>query len=77
LPRNAAERSGAFRFTAPERNAIFGHATRQAGAAAEDIRRAAHRDPAVAADAAWAAADVLHVAARVLRSPELRRAADC
>jgi hypothetical protein len=76
LPRNVAERSGAFRFTAPERNAIFGHAARQAAAAAEEIRRAARRDPAGAADAAWAAADVLHVAARILRSPDLRRAAD-
>jgi hypothetical protein len=76
LPRNAPERSGAFRFTIPERNAIFEHAARQAGAAAEHIRYAAGRDPAAAADAAWAAADVLHVAARVLRSPALRRAAD-
>jgi hypothetical protein len=76
LHRNAPERSGAFRFTIPERNAIFEHATRQAGAAAEHIRYAAGRDPAAAADAAWAAADVLHVAARVLRSPALRRAAD-
>jgi hypothetical protein len=32
--------------------------------------------PAAAADAAWAAADTLHVAARVLRSPALRCAAD-
>jgi hypothetical protein len=32
--------------------------------------------PAAAADAAWAAADTLHVAARVLRSPVLRCAAD-
>jgi hypothetical protein len=73
---NAPERSGAFRFTVPERNAIFEHAARQVGAAAEHIRYAAGRDPAAAADAAWAAADVLHVAARVLGSPALRRAAD-
>jgi hypothetical protein len=33
-------------------------------------------DPADAADAAWAAADTLHVAARALRNPSLRRAAD-
>jgi hypothetical protein len=33
-------------------------------------------DPAAAADAAWAAADTLHVAARALRNPHLRRAAD-
>jgi hypothetical protein len=76
LPRNAPERSGAFRFTAAERNAIFGHAARQAGAAAEHIRRAAHRDPAQAADAAWAAADILHVAAKATGSRDLRRAAD-
>jgi hypothetical protein len=75
-PRNAPERSGAFRFTVPEQNAIFEHAARQASLAAEQIRRAAHSDPAAAADAAWAAADVLHVAAKALRSPDLRRAAD-
>jgi hypothetical protein len=73
---DAPERSGAFRFTIPERNAVFEYAARQAGAAAEHIRYAAGRDPAAASDAAWAAADVLHVAARVLRSPALRRAAD-
>ena len=33
-------------------------------------------DPAEAADAAWAAADMLHVAARALRDPHLRCAAD-
>jgi hypothetical protein len=74
--RNAPERSGAFRFTVPEQNAIFEHAARQAGVAAEHIRRAARGDPGSAADAAWAAADILHVAAKALRSPELRRAAD-
>jgi hypothetical protein len=76
VPRNSAERSGAFRFTVPERNAIFEHAARQAGIAAEHIRLAAQRDPAAAADAAWATADVLHIAARALRSPDLRRTAD-
>ena len=65
-----------FRFTAPERNAIFGHASRQAAAAAEHIRCCAHSDPAGAADAAWAAADALHAAARALRSSALRCAAD-
>jgi len=49
-------------------NAIYGHAARQAAAAAEHIRRCAHGDPSGAADAAWAAADTLHVAARVLRA---------
>jgi hypothetical protein len=73
---SAAECSGAFRCTVPERNAIYQHAARRAATAAEHIRRCAHDDPARAADAAWAAADTLHVAARALRSPALRRAAD-
>ena len=68
-PGGAAERSGAFRFTAPERDAIFDHAARQAAAATEHIRRSVRDDPAGAADAAWAAADTLHVAARALRQP--------
>ena len=72
----SAEHPGTFRFTAPERDAIYAHASRQAAAAAEHIRRCAHGDPAAAADAAWAAADTLHVAARALRSRELRCAAD-
>ena len=76
LPRNGPERSGAFRCTGPEQNAIFDHAARQAHLAAEHLRFAARGDPAVGADAAWAAADALHVAARVLNNPELRRAAD-
>jgi hypothetical protein len=71
-----ADRPGAFRFTDPERDAIFEHAARQAAAAAEHIRCRARDDPAGAADAAWAAGDTPHVAARALRSPELRRAAD-
>lgn len=75
-PRGSApERSGTLRFTAAERNAIFEHAARQAGVAAEHVRWAAGSDPAAAADAAWAAADTLHVAARALRSPALRTAA--
>jgi hypothetical protein len=52
------------------------NAAREASAAAEHIRRSAHRDPATAADAAWAAADILHAAARALNSQDLRRAAD-
>jgi hypothetical protein len=73
---SSAEHPGAFRFTAPERDAIYAHASRQAAAAAEHIRRCAYSDPAAAADAAWAAADTIHVAARALRSRELRCAAD-
>lgn len=72
----APERSGAFRLTASERDVIWAHAARQAAAAAERIRWCAGRDPAAAADAAWAAADTLHVAARALGSPALGCAAD-
>jgi hypothetical protein len=75
-PKGTAERSGTFRFTVPERNAIFEHAAQQASLAADHVRIAAQSDPTAAGDAAWAAADVLHVAARALRSPELRHAAD-
>jgi hypothetical protein len=74
--RNTTEPGGAFRFTAAERDAIYGHAARQAAAAAEHIRRCAGHDPGQAADAAWAAADTLHAAARALDSRALRRAAD-
>jgi hypothetical protein len=72
-----ADHRGAFRFTAPERDAIYAHAARQADIAAEHIRRCASGDPGQAADAAWAAADTLHAAARALGNPGLRRAADC
>src|SRR5438034_175561 len=82
-PPGDAERSGArvaqpgtLRFTAAERDAIYGHAAHQAARAAEHIRHCAHGDPGQAADAAWAAADTLHIAARALRSPVLRCAAD-
>jgi hypothetical protein len=72
----SAERSGTPRFTAPERDTIYRHAARQARAATEHIRRCAMTDPRAAADAAWAAADTLHAAARALRNPHLRCAAD-
>jgi hypothetical protein len=72
----APERGAAFWFTAPERDTIYQHASHQAAQAAEHIRRCAYSDPAAAADAAWAAADTLHVAARALRSPVLRCATD-
>jgi len=75
-PGGSAERSGTPQFTAAERDEMYRHAARQARAAAEHIRRCAMSDPAAAADAAWAAADTLHVAARVLRNPHLRCAAD-
>ncbi len=72
----AAGQRGASGLTGAERNAILEHAARQAGAAAEHIRWCALRDPAQAADAAHAAADALHVAARITGSETLRRAAD-
>jgi hypothetical protein len=73
---SAAGRPGAFRFTIPERDAIYRHAAREAAAAAEHIRHCSLQDPGRAADAAWAAADTLHAAARALDSRVLRRAAD-
>jgi hypothetical protein len=75
-PSRAPGRGAAFWFAAPERDAIYQHASRQAAQAAQHIRRCAYNDAAAAADAAWAAADTLHVAARALRSPVLRCAAD-
>ena len=77
LRNSTARPGGTFRFTAPERDSIYAHAARQAAHATEHIRRCAYTDPGRAADAAWAAADTLHVAARALRNPELRRAAQC
>jgi hypothetical protein len=44
------EHSGAFRFTAAERNAIYDHAAGQAAAAAERIRWSARGDPAGGAE---------------------------
>jgi len=62
-------------FTAQERNAIWEHAASTAAEASAHIRSAAATSPADAADAAWAAADTLRVAASALRSRELHRAA--
>ena len=70
------QRPGQDRFTAPRRNAAYAHAAREARAATAYIRHCSRTDPARGADAAWAAADALHVAARMLRSPALRCAAD-
>jgi hypothetical protein len=75
-PSRARGRGAAFWFNDPERDTIYQHASRQAAKAAEHIRHCAYSDPAAAADAAWAAADTLHVAGRALRSPVLRCAAD-
>jgi len=74
--RGTAEHSGAFRLTAPERAEIYRHAARQAAVATEHLRRCAVGDPGSGADAAWAAADTLHTAARVTGSRVLRCAAD-
>ncbi len=63
-------------FTPAERNAIWEHAARTAADAARQIRRLTATDPAGAADAAWAAADTLHVAASALGSRVLSQAAD-
>jgi hypothetical protein len=71
-----AGRLAAGGLTAGERELIYGHAARQAAHAAEHVRYCARRDPGRAADAAWAAADALHTAARITSSRALRCAAD-
>lgn len=71
-----AERSGATRFTGPERTEIYRHAARQAATAAEHLRHCTATDPAQGADTAWVVADALHMAARATRSRALRGAAD-
>jgi hypothetical protein len=63
------------RFTPPERSEAYRYATRQTAAAAEHLRHCADHDPDLGADAAWAAADTLHAAARAFQSPLLRCAA--
>ena len=64
------------RFTPQERAAIWEHAARTAADATEQIRRLATAgQPAEAADAAWAAGDILHAAASALGSRVVRQAA--
>ena len=63
-------------FTAAERSAVWEHAARVADDASARIQMLAATDPAEAADAAWAVADTLHVAAAALGSRILRQAAD-
>jgi hypothetical protein len=75
-PNAAAQPTTARRITAAERNAAYEHAAREARAAAAHIRRCSASDPRRGADAAWAAADVLRIAAQMLRNPALHRAAD-
>ena len=55
---------------------MWEHAARVAAEAAAQIRAMAGTSPAAAADAAWAASDMLHAAAAALGSDGLRRAAD-
>jgi hypothetical protein len=64
------------RFHDPNRNAAYEHAAREARRSAEYIRRRTVHDPGSANDAAWATADALRIAARVLRNPALRQAAE-
>ncbi|MEU7002706.1 hypothetical protein [Nonomuraea sp. NPDC046570] len=71
----AGDRQPVEKISAAERQAIFDDAAAIAQRAAAQIRRSAAGDPA-AGDAAWAASDVLHVAASMLDDPALRRAAD-
>ena len=62
-----------------QRAAVWAHAQRSTEAAAAEIRRLAAVDPPAASDAAWAAADVLSSAARLVegaRVGPLTRAAD-
>jgi len=63
-------------FTAAERGAVWDHVARVAEEASGQIRMLAEADPATAADAAWAAAGTLQVAAAALGSRILRQAAD-
>ena len=75
-PYHAAPDRPHLNLTAEERNAVWEHATRAAADATAQIRNLAWTDPAAAADAAWATSDTLHVAAALLGSRILRRAAD-
>jgi hypothetical protein len=64
------------RARSPEWDAIYSDAARQAATAAEHIRHCVRSEPDQAADAARAAADTLHVAARITHNRNLRCAAD-
>lgn len=62
--------------TDAERAALFDQAAKAAANATANIRAFGATSPWAAADAAQAAADTLHVAAALLRSPPLRQAAE-
>jgi hypothetical protein len=64
------------RLTAAERDTAWDQAARAAAEVTGQIRALAGTDPAAAADAAWAASDMLHAAAALLGSRTLRQAAD-
>jgi len=64
------------RFMSADRNTVWRQAAKAATSATAQIRSLAATNPAAAADAAWAAADTLHVAAAALGSRVLRHAAD-
>ena len=64
------------RLTAADQRAIWDGAACAAARAARTIRLCALTDPAAAADAAWATSDTLHVAANIVESRTLRKAAD-
>jgi predicted aconitase len=55
---------------------MWSDTTHTVAQAARTIRSCIFTDPAAAADAAWAASNVLHVAADILGSRTLRQAAD-
>jgi hypothetical protein len=76
-----AETSGRCEWPSPdltdeERQAFYDDAARATAYATAQLRRYAVINPHAARDAAWAASDTLHVAARALGNPHLRRAAD-
>lgn len=71
-----AERSGASRFTGPERAEFYRYAVRQAATVADHLRHCTATDPDQGADPAWAVADALHTAAKATGSRTLGCAAD-
>ncbi len=75
LTRSFGEVESAPGFTHEELQAIYDDAARAADHASEQIRRCLVLNPQAARDAAWAASDVLHVAARTTGNPHLHRAA--
>ncbi|GAA2614228.1 hypothetical protein SMC26_24115 [Actinomadura fulvescens] len=75
-PRIPSPRLAGTTFSHEERQAIYNDAARAAAHATAQIRRCTVIDPHAARDACWAAADILHAAARATGNQHLRRAAD-